>query len=467
MALRYIFARRAQEAFCAPMAAGATGAYIAAMADLFAPLAPEGEPAPAAAPLADRLRPRSLEEVIGQEHLTGPEGAIGRMVAAGRLSSMILWGPPGTGKTSIARLLADAVGLRFVAISAVFSGVADLKKAFAEAREHARLGTRTLLFVDEIHRFNRAQQDGFLPYVEDGTVVLVGATTENPSFELNAALLSRAQVLILNRLDATALGRLLDRAEAAEGRPLPLTPPAREALIASADGDGRFLLNQAETLFAIAAGEPLDPAGLAALLHRRVAVYDKDREGHYNLISALHKAVRGSDPQAALYYLARMLVAGEEPLYLLRRLVRMASEDVGLADPQALVQCLAAKDAYDFLGSPEGELAIANACLYLATAPKSNAGYKAWGAAAHSAKETGSLMPPANILNAPTRLMKQIGYGKNYAYDHDAPDAFSGDNYWPQGMAPQTYYQPAPRGFEARIAERLAYWQKLREERGA
>jgi len=433
------------------------------MADLFAP-----DPAtvsPDAAPLADRLRPRSLDEVVGQEHLTGPEGAIGRMVSAGRLSSMILWGPPGTGKTTISRLLADAVGLRFAAVSAVFSGVADLKKIFAEAREHARMGTRTLLFVDEIHRFNRAQQDGFLPYVEDGTVILVGATTENPSFELNAALLSRAQVLILNRLDAAALETLLARAEEAEGRPLPLTAEARAALIASADGDGRFLLNQAETLFSVDLAEPLDPVGLAGLLHRRVAVYDKDREGHYNLISALHKSLRGSDPQAALYYLARMLTAGEEPLYVLRRLVRFASEDVGLADPQALVQCLAAKDAYDFLGSPEGELAIVQACLYLATAPKSNAAYVAQKAAFRSAKETGSLMPPKSILNAPTRLMKDVGYGKGYAYDHESDEAFSGADYWPEEMAAQTYYAPSPRGFEAKIAERLAYWDRLRQER--
>ena len=438
-------------------------AYIRAMADLFeaAPDALDVE----AGPLADRLRPATLAEVIGQEHLTGPDGAIGRMVAAGRLSSMILWGPPGTGKTSIARLLAAAVGLRFVAISAVFSGVADLKKAFAEARDHARLGQRTLLFVDEIHRFNRAQQDGFLPYVEDGTVVLVGATTENPSFELNAALLSRAQVLILNRLDAPALGNLLDRAEAIEGRALPITADARDALIASADGDGRFLLNQAETLFAVAIDDPLDPAALAALLHRRMPVYDKDRDGHYNLISALHKAVRGSDPQAALYYLARMLVAGEEPLYLLRRMVRMASEDIGLADPQALVQCLAAKDSYDFLGSPEGELAIANALLYLATAPKSNAGYKAYGAATRSAKETGPLMPPKSIMNKPTKLMKSLGYGQGYAYDHDAPDAFSGSDYWPEEMTPQTFYTPTERGFELKVAERLAYWDRLRAER--
>ena len=433
------------------------------MPDLFAPFDP---PAPiagdATAPLADRLRPRALGEVVGQDHITGPEGAIGRMVAAGRLSSMILWGPPGTGKTTIARLLADAVGLRFVAISAVFSGVADLKKAFAEARDHARIGKRTLLFVDEIHRFNRAQQDGFLPYVEDGTVTLVGATTENPSFELNAAVLSRAQVLILHRLDHAALGQLLDRAETSEGRSLPLTPPARDAMIASADGDGRFLLNQAETLFAVDLPEPLDPAALSAFLQRRVAVYDKDREGHYNLISALHKAVRGSDPQAALYYLARMLTAGEEPLYLLRRMVRMASEDIGLADPNALVQCLAAKDAYDFLGSPEGELALAQACLYLATAPKSNAAYTAQKAAWKSARETGSLMPPENILNAPTKLMKDIGYGKGYAYDPDTEHGFSGANYWPAEMEPQTFYTPTDRGTEKRIAERMAWWAGLK-----
>jgi putative ATPase len=435
------------------------------VADLFQtePQQPAAPPPGENAPLADRLRPQKLDEVVGQEHLTGPDGAIGRMVAAGKLASMILWGPPGTGKTTIARLLADAVGMRFVAISAVFSGVADLKKVFAEARDHIRIGRQTLLFVDEIHRFNRAQQDGFLPYVEDGTVVLVGATTENPSFELNAALLSRAQVLILNRLDAAALCKLLDRAEALMDRPLPLTPEARDALVATADGDGRFLLNQAETLFSIEIAEPLGPAELAALLHRRVAVYDKDREGHYNLISALHKSIRGSDPQAALYYLARMLTAGEQPLFLLRRLIRAASEDIGLADPNALVQCLAAKDAYDFLGSPEGELAIVQACLYLATAPKSNAAYKAMGAAWRSAKETGSLSPPRNILNAPTKLMKQIGYGKDYQYDHDAEGGFSGDNYWPEEMAPETFYTPTDRGFEKRVAERIAWWEEQRK----
>ena len=437
------------------------------MADLFADDLPPPPPeAPRAdAPLADRLRPTSLDEIIGQSQLTGAEGAIGRMVAAGRLSSMILWGPPGTGKTSIARLLADAVGMRFVALSAVFSGVADLKKAFAEAELAAKAGQRTLLFVDEIHRFNRAQQDGFLPYVERGTVTLVGATTENPSFALNSALLSRAQVLILHRLDATALGALLARAETLEG-PLPLTDAAREALVASADGDGRFLLNQAETLYAAKLAEPLDPAGLGRFLQRRVAVYDKDRDGHYNLISALHKALRGSDPQAALYYMARMLSAGEEPLYVLRRLVRFASEDVGLADPQALVQCLAARDAYVFLGSPEGELAIVQACLYLATAAKSNAAYVAEKSAWKAARETGSLNPPAHILNAPTKLMKDIGYGAGYAYDHDTEEGFSGADYWPEGMAPQTFYTPTDRGFEKRIAERMAWWDELRAKRG-
>ena len=437
------------------------------MADLFADqqVPARAEEAPSAnAPLADRLRPKSLGEVVGQEHLTGPEGAIGRMVAAGRLASMILWGPPGTGKTSIARLLADAVGLRFIAISAVFSGVADLKKIFAEARTAARAGQQTLLFVDEVHRFNRSQQDGFLPYVEDGTVTLVGATTENPSFEINAALLSRCQVLILRRLDHDALDELVRRAEALEKRSLPVTPDAREALIASADGDGRFLLNQVETLFSIDIADPLGPAELSDLLHRRVPVYDKDREGHYNLISALHKAIRGSDPQASLYYLARMLVAGEEPLYLLRRLTRAAVEDIGMADPNALLQCLAAKEMYDFLGSPEGEIGIVQACLYLATAPKSNAAYAAQKKAWSSAKETGSLMPPMHILNAPTKLMKTVGYGKGYAYDHSTEDGFSGQDYWPEEMEAQTFYEPTDRGFEARVKERLDYWQQRRKE---
>lgn len=428
------------------------------MSDLFAP---EHANAPAA-PLAERLRPQHLGDVVGQDHLTGPEGALGRMVANAALASIILWGPPGTGKTSIARLLADAVGLRFVALSAVFSGVADLKKIFAEADRAAAAGQRTLLFVDEIHRFNRAQQDGFLPFVERGTVVLVGATTENPSFALNAALLSRTQVLVLHRLDDAALAKLLDRAEAEAGTQLLLNDDARTALIASADGDGRFLLGQVETLLAAGVTDVLDPAALAALLHRRMPVYDKDRDGHYNLISALHKSLRGSDPQAALYWLARTLVAGEEPLYVLRRLTRFASEDIGLADPQALIQCMAAVEAYRFLGSPEGELAIVQACLYCATAPKSNAAYVAQKAAWKSARETGSLAPPAHILNAPTKLMKDLGYGAGYAYDHDADGGFSGQSFWPEELGAQSYYTPTDRGFEKRIAERLAWWDARR-----
>ena len=441
------------------------------MADLFADDPPQDnigreEASLGDAPLADRLRPSALSEVIGQEHLTGPEGAIGRMVAAGKLASIILWGPPGTGKTSIARLLATSVGMRFQSISAVFSGVGELKKAFAHADKIAGAGQKTLLFVDEIHRFNRAQQDGFLPFVERGTVTLVGATTENPSFALNAALLSRAQVLILERLGHEALAALLTRAEQLEG-PLPVTDDARAALIASADGDGRFLLGQAETLYNAKLSDALDPKALGTFLQRRVAVYDKDRDGHYNLISALHKSLRGSDPQAALYYLARMLTAGEEPLYLLRRLVRFASEDIGLADPQALTQCLAAKDAYQFLGSPEGELAIVQACLYCATAPKSNAAYAAQKAAFKSARETGSLIPPANILNAPTALMKDIGYGEGYSYDHEAEDGFSGDNYWPDDLPPQSFYKPVERGFERKVKERIDYWSRLRKERAS
>ena len=436
------------------------------MADLFG-ATPDDEPPASAredAPLADRLRPTILAEVVGQAHLTGPDGPIGRMVAAGRLSSMILWGPPGTGKTTIARLLADSVGMRFVSVSAVFSGVADLKKAFAQADKAADAGQRSLLFVDEIHRFNRAQQDSFLPFVERGTVTLVGATTENPSFALNAALLSRAQVLILRRLEHDALEQLLARAEALEGA-LPLTQDARQALIASADGDGRFLLNQAETLYNAELDAPLDTAALGAFLQRRMAVYDRDRDGHYNLISALHKAVRGSDVQASLYYLARMLTAGEEPRFLARRLVRMAVEDIGMADPQALVQCVAAKDAFEFLGSPEGELALVQACIYLATAPKSNAVYNAHKGATKVARDTGSLMPPAHILNAPTSLMKDIGYGAGYTYDHDTKDGFSGDNYWPDAIEPQTFYRPADRGFEREVQRRMDYWDKLRRDR--
>ncbi|MBB3266555.1 putative ATPase [Azospirillum sp. OGB3] len=419
-------------------------------------------------PLADRLRPRSLGEVVGQEHLLKPDGPLGRMVAARRLASMILWGPPGCGKTTIARLLALSTDLHFEPLSAVFSGVADLRKVFDAARARRAAGQGTLLFIDEIHRFNRSQQDGFLPYVEDGTVTLVGATTENPSFELNAALLSRAQVFVLNRLDDAALEKLLSRAEAEMGRPLPLTPDARSALKAMADGDGRFCLNLCEELFALPVPEDgalLDNNALATAIQRRAPLYDKAQEGHYNLISALHKSLRGSDTDAALYWYARMLEGGEDPRYIARRLTRFAVEDIGMADPNALAQATAAWEAYERLGSPEGELAIAQLVIYLGTAPKSNAGYTAYKSAVRAAKETGSLMPPKHILNAPTKLMKQIGYGKGYEYDHDTADGFSGQNYFPEGMARRAFYQPVERGFEREIKKRQDYWARLRERK--
>ena len=436
------------------------------MSDLFPDDPPSSRPTDEPSsdrPLADRLRPRTLDEVIGQSHIIGPDGTLRRMLASGRLGSLILWGPPGTGKTTVARLLADAVDYRFEQISAIFSGVADLKKVFETARTARRAGQRTLLFVDEIHRFNRAQQDSFLPVMEDGTVVLVGATTENPSFELNAALLSRAQVLTFQSLSRDDLDALAKRAEQEIGRALPLDGDARETLISLADGDGRALLGLIEEIDAATGPEDmLDREGLTRLVQRRAPIYDKAQEGHYNLISALHKTVRGSDPDAALYYFARMLDGGEDPMFLARRLIRMAVEDIGMADPQALPIAVAARDAYHMLGSPEGELALAQVVVYLATAPKSNAVYTAFKAAMSVAKQTGSPMPPMTILNAPTKLMKGQGYGEGYIYDHDTPEGFSGQEYFPEKIGRQDFYQPVERGFERDIKKRLDYFSKLR-----
>ncbi len=414
-------------------------------------------------PLADRLRPARIEEIVGQDHLLGDEGPLKLMIDSGKLTSFILWGPPGCGKTTLARILASSTSMHFVALSAVFSGMADLRKAFDQATRRRELGEGTLLFVDEIHRFNRAQQDGFLPYVENGTVTLVGATTENPSFELNSALLSRSKVFVMQALDEEALGRIILRAEQLLKRPLPLTVEARHTLTTLADGDGRYLINLMESVFDLARGDtPLDTAALLKIVQQRAPIYDKDREGHYNLISALHKSLRGSDTDAALYWAARMLDGGEDPLYLLRRLTRFAMEDISLADPSALPMAISAWDTYERLGSPEGELAIAELVIYLGCAPKSNSTYKAWSAARRSAKKFGSLMPPAHILNAPTKLMEELGYGDGYQYDHDAPEAFSGQNYFPDAMPRQKFYSPPERGFEREINKRLTYWENLR-----
>ena len=417
-------------------------------------------------PLADLLRPQSLDELVGQDHLLGPQGALSKLISSGWQGNIILWGPPGSGKTTIARLLSNQMNLYFEKASAVLSGVQDLRKIFEAAKIRFKDGQGTLLFVDEIHRFNRAQQDAFLPYLEDGTIKLIGATTENPSFELNSAVLSRSSVYTLNRLDTDALQKLIERAEKHKNTNLPATEEARQAIIRMADGDGRRLLNLCEEVFASATeGEAVDSEQLAQIVQQSVPVYDKNQDSHYNLISALHKSVRGSDPDAALYWLARMFAGGEEPLYIARRLVRMAIEDIGLADPQAIVQANAAQTAYSFLGSPEGELALAQATIYLATAPKSNASYKAFKNANKTARQSGSVPPPKIILNAPTSLMSDEGYGKGYEYDHDQPQSFSGQNYFPDGMERKQFYQPVQRGFEREIQKRLEYWQKLRGDR--